>query len=60
MPYSLLICILRSDFKGSRKVVLETQILFSGWRPRKNLALYYKQAFFQVAEPLFCHPQNHF
>ena len=34
---------------------------FSWLETQKNSwGLYYKTTFFQVAEPLFCHPQNHF
>ena len=59
---SLLICTLRSDFKGGRKVVLQTQIFFqvgekwfcklrffSGWRPKKK-----------VQNPHFFRSQNYF
>ena len=72
-PFSLLICTLRSDFESGRKVVLKTCIFFwlekSGSAnldfflvgdPEKKVGLYYKPTFFQVAEPLFCYPQNHF
>jgi hypothetical protein len=72
-PLSLLICTLRSEFEGARKVVLQTRIFFrlekSGFAnsdfflvgdPEKKVSLYYKSTFFQVAGPLFCHPQNHF
>ena len=35
---SLLICTLKSDFEGGRKVVLQIRILFfSGWGPRKKI-----------------------
>ena len=48
-PTSLLICTIRSDFKGGRKVVLQ---IFFFWLETQK-----KGGF---AEPLFCHPQNHF
>ena len=61
-PCSLLICILRSNFEGGKKIffwlktqkknwVYTTNPLFSGWITRKKS---------EFAEPLFCHPQNHF
>ena len=34
---SLLICTLRSDFEGGRKVVLKTQIFFMGLQPEKKI-----------------------
>ena len=36
LPLSLLICTLRSDFKGGRKMVLQTQIFFLGLQPEKT------------------------
>ena len=38
-------------FQVGEKWLLQTWIFFSGWRSRKK---------FEFAEPLFCHPQNHF
>ena len=49
-----------SDFEGGRKVVLQTRIFFFWLETQKKMGLYYKTTFFQVAEPLFCHPQNPF
>jgi hypothetical protein len=44
-PYSLLICTLRSDFEGGRKVVLQTQICF--WLETQiKVGLYYQPPFF--------------
>ena len=60
LTISLLICTLESDFEGGRKLVLQTWIFFSVGDPEKKVGLYYKPTFFQVAEPLFCHLQNHF
>jgi hypothetical protein len=46
-PFSLLICTLRSDFEGGRKLVLQTRIFFSGW---KEVVLQTK-IFFLVGKP---------
>ena len=48
---SLLICTLRSDFEGGRKVVLQTWIFFLVGDPEKKLGLYYKPTAFQVGHP---------
>ena len=71
--FILLICTLRSDFDGGRKVVLQTRIFFGLEKrdsansdfflvgdPEKKVGLFYKPTFFKFAELLFCHPQNHF
>ena len=43
LPYSLLIC---NHF--SRKVILQTRIFFSGWRPRKKIQVF-RTTFFWVS-----------
>jgi hypothetical protein len=45
---------------GWRKVVLQDRIFFLVGDPEKKVGLYYESTFFQVTEPLFCHPQNYF
>jgi hypothetical protein len=48
-----LICTLRNDFEGDRKVVLQTRIFFLVGDPKKKLGLYYNPRF-------FFRSQNHF
>ena len=71
--FNLLICTLRSDFEGGRKVVPQPWIFFfklekSGSAnsdyflvggPEKKMGLYYKPTFFRLQNHFFCHPQNH-
>ena len=49
LSVSLLICTLKSDFEGGRKVLLQTLIFFF-WleTQKKQLGLYYKPTFFRL------------
>ena len=64
-PDSLLICTVKSDFEGGKKVVLQTRIFFSGSPTKKknpSLQNHFSPTWqkSEFAEPIFCHPQNHF
>jgi hypothetical protein len=55
--FSLLICTPRNDFEGGRKVILQPG---KKWGYTINPTLFQGLQKSEFAEPLFCHPQNHF
>ena len=46
LTFSLLICTLRSDFEGGRKMLLQTRLFFLVGDPENKVGLYYKTTFF--------------